>query len=42
MRATEMQMIGEVPAPRRQVAAHHRVRHDGGALLLAGERPQQG
>ena len=42
MRAAEMQMIGEVPAPRRQVASHHRMRHDGGALLLAGERSHQG
>src|SRR5262245_39970676 len=37
MRAAEMQVIGEVPASRRQVAAHHGMRHDGGVLLLAGE-----
>src|SRR5882724_4034614 len=33
MRATEMQMVGEMPAPWRQVAAHHGLRHDGALLL---------
>src|ERR1700704_4490904 len=33
MRAAEMEMVGEMPAPRWQVATHHGLRHDGALLL---------
>src|SRR5262249_59641504 len=33
VRAAEMQMVGEMPAPRRQIAAHHGLRHNGALLL---------
>ena len=39
--AAEMQVVGEMPPPLRQIAAHHRMRDDGPLLLLRRKRAHQ-